>query len=230
MKIHIRFNGAGGHYSYLLGIAEILQKYYNLESNKHNIIYSGYSAGCIPALLCCLNLDINYIHNNLNIPLLETLKLNTFKSFFSFIPFLKYTFLTYLNNISTDLYIKTNNKFYCNLTHIPTFKNHIFNKFYSNEDLIDCMMASGNFPLYNNKFLYKFRNNNYIDGGLILYTKTDTIFEDPNYYLIELKCNKYRTIPSSFIFISSCKDYNTYLYELGKYDAMNNLHDFNILN
>lgn len=230
MNIHIRFNGAGGHYCYLLGITEILQNQYNLGNTKHNIIYSGYSAGCIPALVCCLNLDIKYIHNNLNIPLLETIKLNTFKSFFNFLPFLKYSLLTYLNSISTDLYIKANNKFYCNLTHIPSFNNHIFNNFYSNEDLIDCMMASSNIPLYNNKFLYKFRNKNYIDGGLCNYINTAKFFENTNYKLIEIKCDKWRTIPNSFLFISSCKDYNSYLYELGKYDAINNLHDFNILN
>lgn len=229
MNIHIRFNGAGGHYTYLLGIAEILQKKCKLNNSDNNIIYSGYSAGCVPALICCLNLDISTLHNNFNIPLLETLKLNKYNTFFSFIPFLKNSLLTYMNSISADLYIKTNNKFYCNLTHIPSFKTHVFNKFYSNEDLIDCMMASGNFPLYNNKMLYKFRNNNYLDGGLVLYTKTDTIFHDSNYKLLEIKCNKWRTIPSSFLFISSCKNYNTYLYELGKYDAMNNLHDFNIL-
>jgi len=224
MKTHIRFCGAGGHYSYLLGIASILQKYFILDDN---VIFSGYSAGCVPALLCCLNIDISNEFLELNIPLLEELQTNKLKSFFNFIPTLKKYLLSRLNIISEDIYLNANNKLNCNLTHIPTFQNHIIDNYQNNEDLVDCILASGHLPIYNNCIFYNYRNNYYVDGGLTQYINGEKSFFNPNYNLIELKRNKWRDLPGNWIFISSCSKYSEYLYELGKLDGLNNIQYFN---
>lgn len=42
----------------------------------------------------------------------------------------------------------------CNLTHVPSFTNHIYSTFDNNEDLVVCVIASGHIPIYNNKVLY----------------------------------------------------------------------------
>ena len=224
MKTHIRFCGAGGHYSYLLGIATILQKYFILDDN---VVFSGYSAGCIPALLCSLNINIDNEFLELNIPLLEDIQKNRLKSFFNFIPTLKKYLLNRLNLISDDIYLLANNKMACNLTHIPSFQNHIINEYTSNEDLINCMLASGHLPIYNNCIFYNYRNNYYIDGGLAkMLNNNITYYNNPKYKLIELTKNKWRKLPGNWIFISSCKKYSTYLFELGKLDALHNIDYF----
>lgn len=224
MKTHIRFCGAGGHYSYLLGIATILQKYFILDNN---IIFSGYSAGCIPALLCCLNINIDEEFLELNIPLLEEIQTNKLKSFFNFIPTLKKYLLSRLNLISENAYLLANTRLNCNLTHIPSFQNHIINEYTSNEDLINCMLASGHLPIYNNCIFYNYRNNYYIDGGFTYYINGGKTYYNPNYNLIELKINKWRKLPGNWLFISSCSKYSEYLFELGKLDGLNNIDYFN---
>lgn len=106
--IHIKFNGAGGHYSYLAGIASILQKYFDLS----DVIFSGYSAGCVPAVMCCLDLNIEKEFKKINIKTLNEINNMKTKAFFNFIPILKKNLLLRFNEISLNLYKNANNKFY----------------------------------------------------------------------------------------------------------------------
>lgn len=221
--MHIRFNGAGGHYCYLLGIAKILQEYYNLDT----VIFSAYSAGCIPALLLCLGLDIQTEINNINTPLIKKLQICTTKAYFNFLPNLEYTLLKRFNNISNDIYLKANNKMYCNLTHIPSFKNHIYNNYKNNEDLIKCTMASGHIPIYNNTLLYTYNNKYYVDGGLAPKINSDCLFKNDD-RILEIKTNMFRKLSTSFIFISTDIEYSNSLYDLGICDATQNLAYFDL--
>lgn len=213
--IHIKFNGAGGHYSYLVGIASILQKYFDLS----DVIFSGYSAGCVPAVMCCLNLNIEKEFKKINIKTLDEINNMKTKAFFNFIPVLKKNLLLRFNEISLNLYLNANNKMYCNLTQIPSMKTHIYNEYYSNEDLINCLMASGHIPIYNNSLFYKFRNQYYIDGGL-----NRDHYNDLDYIQIIISTNMYRNnLLSTQYFISSDVNYSIYLYNLGRLDILNNL-------
>jgi len=216
MKIHIKFNGAGGHYSYLVGIASVLQDNFNLD----NVIFSGYSAGCVPALLCSLDINIQNEFRYINIPTLKELNSYKTKSFFNFIPTLKKYILLRLNYISPNLYKKANNRMYCNLTRIPQIKTDIFKEYYSNEDLVECLMASGHIPFYNNSLFYKFRNNYYFDGGL----NTDEHFLNFEHITLPISTTMYRkNLLSNFLFISTDLDYSIYLYNLGREDMLKNL-------
>lgn len=214
--IHIKFNGAGGHYSYLLGIASILQEYFDLT----DVIFSGYSAGCVPALLCCLDLDISNEFQKINVPLLKELDNYKTKAFFNFIPSLKKYLLLRFNEISNELYKRANNKMYCNLTHFPNIETHIIRNYINNEDLIDSLMASGHVPIYNNCLFYKFRNNYYIDGGLSKLTH----YLNPDYHQITISTDMYRNnFLFSKYFISSDLSYSVDLYNYGRQDILNNL-------
>lgn len=215
--MHIKVNGAGGLYSYLLGICSIIQKYYDLS----NVIFSGYSAGCIPAILLCLNLNINDEMEFINKPLLLTLKKNKTKAYFNFIPELYNVLLTRFDSISYYIYKLANNKMFCNLTHIPSFKNHIYSQYKNNEDLVHCLLASGHIPIYNNTFFYTYNNKYYVDGGLSKALNTDTLYITNN--TLELKTNMFREHDNSFIFIKTCEDYSNKLYLLGQEDALKNL-------
>jgi len=222
-NIYINFGGACGHYSYLLGIAKILQDNFNL--NEENIKFSGISSGCFPALCLCLNIDIDDMYNNVNIKTLNTIQQYNSKAFFNFSPTLKDNTLFYINNIGLDLYKNANNKLLCTLTHVPTFKSNYYYDYNSNEDLIDCIMASGHFPIYSSKLFYTFRNKYYIDGVISKYTSNNNI-RTINGINIDISCDMFRKIDTSHLFISSCTNYSNSLYNLGKKDALDNIEYF----
>lgn len=220
--MHIRFNGAGGHYSYLLGIAKVLQDIYNLDS----VIYSGYSAGCVPALLLCLELNIQNEIYNINIPLINALyKLKT-GAYFNFLPKLEELLISRFNQLSNNLYLKANNRMYCNLTHLPSLKNHIYNNYKNNKDLVSCIIASGHVPIYNNKLLYTYDNKYYIDGGLAKKINKNCLFNISSMRLLEISTDMFRKHDTYFLFISSDIDYSNKLYYLGIKDALENLNYF----
>jgi len=216
-QIHIHCGGCGGHYSYMLGVFSILQEKYDLS----NVVFSGSSAGCIPVLLCTLNLNINKLFTEINIPFLTELQSYKLKSFYNFLPTLKKYLVKQLDN-NPKHYINANNKLYCHLTHIPSLNNHIISTYYNNDDLINCVLTSGHIPVYSNCIFQKFRNNYYIDGAIY-----NNIVLDDDYHLIDIQTNKWRNINTSSLFISSCKDYSFELFNLGKIDALNNLDEFN---
>ena len=219
--MHIRFNGAGGHYNYLLGVASILQTHYDLS----NVIFSGYSAGCVPAILLCLGLDINKEMKYINSPLLNALSTCFTRAYFNFIPYLFTVLLNRFSMISKDLYKKANHRMFCNLTHIPTLANHIYSEYTSNSDLVNCLLASGHIPFYNTRLFYTYRNQYYIDGGLSKMLNNGKLFECGS-SMLELKTDMFRTHERSFIFIYTCLDYSNYLYKSGQEDALNNLKYF----
>ena len=214
--IHIRFGGAGGNYSYLLGVASILQKKFDLDDIK----FSGASAGCTAAMLCALNIDIDNEFENMNIPMLQEIQTFKTKAFFNFLPTLKKHLLARLNQIP-QIYKTANNKLFCNLTHVPSVENHLINKYNNNEDLVNCLMASGHIPLYNNCLFHTFRNKYYIDGCL-----TNNEYFDDKFTHIDLTHYRWRIIDNNTLFISSCDKFSNYLFELGKKDMINNISEF----
>ena len=98
---------------------------------------------------------------------------------------------------------------FINLTHIPSLKNHIYSNYNNNEDLVNCLLASGHIPIYNNTFLYTYNDKYYVDGGLSKALNTDTLFITNN--TLELKTTMFREHDTSFIFIQTCEDYSNKL-------------------
>jgi len=215
--INIHFGGAGGHYSYLLGIASILQKKFKLD----NVHFSGVSAGCIPALFCTLNLNIDEEFETLNINMLKDLQSYRFKAFFNFLPTLE-IYLKKRINKNDKFYHIANKRFSCYITHIPSFSTKKINNFNNNNDLIKCLISSGHIPIYNNSLFATFRNKYYVDGDL----NKDIILKKNT---IHITRTRYRKINTSRLFISSCDKESRRLFNLGKIDALKNLSDFNLL-
>lgn len=67
MRKNLHFGGCGGLYPYFLGVALYIQKNYNLD----NVIFTGSSAGCFPALCMAMEKDIDLLYNEWNIPFLQ---------------------------------------------------------------------------------------------------------------------------------------------------------------
>lgn len=165
MKILI--SGSAGHYPYLLGIARGLQ----LRSVKKPITNNlddpidifelnnikeihAYSSGCVVGLMLSLDIDISYAMYSLHLNILEEMNKCLFGSAFNFLKILKKHLLIFLDNLSEDIFNKANDKLFI---HISYFKNwrlspEIISKFYSNEDLVNCCIASGFIPVYGDKY------------------------------------------------------------------------------
>ena len=217
-KIHIHFGGCGGSYSYLFGLATYLQQNYDLS----DVIFSGISAGNIMCVLCILNIDIEKMHELINIPLLIKLQNYKLKAFCNFIPEIKQIMLKILNEDKNN-YRKITNRLFINITHIPSFRNRIISEFYSNEDLVDCIMASCHIPFYNTSFFYNFRNKYYIDG----YISSDDSFVNcylgKNYITLKFNITTFRELENNFLFISTCDKLSCKLFKYGYYDIQENI-------
>jgi hypothetical protein len=217
-KVHIHFGGCGGSYSYLLGLAYYLQSNYDLS----NVIFSGISAGNIMCLLCILNKDIEEMHRLINIPLLLKLQNYKLKAFCNFIPEIKLILLEILNEDKNN-YKLVNGRLFVNLTHIPSFRNEIISEFYSNEDLVDCVLASSHIPFYNTSLFYTFRNKYYIDG----YISSDSSFVNcylgKNYITLKFNITTFRELENHFLLISTCDNLSCKLFKYGYTDIEENI-------
>lgn len=217
-KLHIHFGGCGGSYSYLLGIASYLQKNYDLS----NVVFSGISAGNLMGLLCILNIDIDKVFYNINIPFLLKLQNYKLKAFYNFIPEFKKILLKILNKDKNN-YKKVSGRLYINITHFPSFKNEIISEFYSNEDLVDCILASCHIPFYNNTLFYKFRNYYYLDGYISSDDSFKSCFLGLNYMTIKFNIYMFRQLDNYFLLISTCEILSDKLYKQGYFDIQNNI-------
>ena len=66
MLKELHFGGCGGLYPYFIGVANYIQKNYNLD----DVIFTGSSAGCFPALCMAMKKDIDLLYHEWNIPFL----------------------------------------------------------------------------------------------------------------------------------------------------------------
>ena len=159
----IVFCGCGGLYNYSLGIAKIIQEL-KKEIPEIELEYIGISAGCYPALLLALDLDITKLFYSFNKELLENINkcyLGSFTNWYSYVK--KYS----LKYIPEDSF-KTNNLCisFTTITGAISIENKLINKWESNEDLISCMIASSYIPVFGGNICTNYKGQKCIDGTL----------------------------------------------------------------
>lgn len=208
---NISFSGACGLYSYFLGIGSVLQDNFNFEEIN---FYSRSASSWIPLLLI-LNINIKDFFYNQNQYLLEVLSNSPTNVYFNFLPLLK---KITLESLKDNDFMTINNRLTISLTHIPSFQNYKFNSFKSNEDLLDCMISSGNIPIYNNK-LSIFRNKYYIDGAI-----SDKKIYPPD--TLKINIDQFRKFNKLDYLITSDIQKHEQLFNLGIIDCKNNLSYF----
>jgi hypothetical protein len=134
--VQLTFGGCGGMYNYFLGVAAVIQEEFELD----NVLFSGASAGCFPALLLALGLDIEEEFNTFNVPLLDETRTHGMKALGTWIPLTrKHT----LQRLDPNAYKIASRKCFFSATEVPRLKNHLLTDFESNEDMVDSMCASG---------------------------------------------------------------------------------------
>lgn len=144
----------GGFYGfYVLGVSKILNK---LEKEGRVKIhrYAGSSVGAICSVLMCSGVSpektISIYHDLLN----HSNYFNRLKTIL-------------LDILPLDAYIQCSGKVNIIATRITLFgfQKEIFNRFTSNEDLVEACIASSNCPYFVSPYLYyTYKNKAYIDG------------------------------------------------------------------
>jgi hypothetical protein len=169
----IAFSISGGCYFYQLGIAYYLQSSFDLTNLS--LQFSGSSGGTWPALLLASNYNIKKAFEILIKYAPEcTLNRPIFGAYMVYDQGIKIVFQKLWNHI--DLVSQINGKLALSVTrliweknnrYIPYFKDEIITKFYSNQDILECIIASALIPYaLNGKPYVIYRGWICADGGI----------------------------------------------------------------
>jgi len=216
-KKQLVFAGCGGMYNYSLGVASVIQKNCNLDSD---VVISGSSAGCFPAMLTALDMDIDDMFETWNVPFLNEVNTFSMGSFFHWNNTVrKHT----LPKFSDNAYKSVNGRLYCSMTSFPDLKNHIISDWKSNQDLLDGIMASSFVPLFDNgKLTSDFRNKKFIDGSV---SNSEPLPLGEHIPSFIVKRDMWRQTNMIWLWCWSDEDWARKLYRWGKEDASDNLEE-----
>jgi hypothetical protein len=88
-----------------------VKEYFDLSS----AVFSGASAGCFPALVLALNMDVKDFFHKANMTLIRDAKRKTYHGYKHWIPLTKKHML---ETIELDAYEIANKRFYCSVTKV----------------------------------------------------------------------------------------------------------------
>ncbi|OWZ15350.1 Patatin like protein [Phytophthora megakarya] len=208
------FGGCGGMYNYFLGVASVLQEEYDLR----DVIYSGVSAGCFPALVLALGLDVKEFFFKENIPLIEEAAECSYAGLGKWIPMVKNNMLKVL---PADAYQQVDKKLYFSITEVPALRNHLLTTWTSNEDMVDGMLCSAHVPIYTTSLAAPYRGKSYVDGGL---TNNNPVTQPEAPHKV-FQIWKWRWFGPSWILITTNADWAVEMFRMGREDMTKNLHE-----
>ncbi|OQR94030.1 nuclear pore glycoprotein [Thraustotheca clavata] len=213
--VQIGFGGCGGFYNYLLGVASVIQEHFDLTS----AIFSGSSAGCFPALVLALGIDVKTFFHEPNMTLIRDAKRKTYHGLGKWIPLTKEHML---RNLAPDAYKVADKRFYCSVTKVPSLKNELITSWTSNEDMIDCMLTSGHVPLYHPDMVKDFRGEKYIDGSV---SNNSPIPHGDEFPFHVFQIRAWREIWPHWILVSTNTDWAYEQFQMGRCDALAHMHE-----
>ncbi|KAL4129928.1 hypothetical protein PRIC2_005934 [Phytophthora ramorum] len=208
------FGGCGGMYNYFLGVASVLQEEYDLR----DVIFSGVSAGCFPAMVLALGMDVKEFFFRENVPLIEDAAKRSYAGLGKWIPMVK---LNMLQMLPSDAYQHVDKKLYFSLTEVPALRNHLLTTWTSNEEMVDCMLCSAHVPLYTTSLAASYRGKRFMDGGLS--SNTPVVFPDAPHKVFQIW--KWRWFSPTWVLVTTNADWATELFRMGREDATKNLHE-----
>ena len=214
-KKQIVFTGCGGMLPYYFGIAQYLQENYNLD----NIIFGGVSGGAIITLFFLLKKNMESIFKTALNDICNNIKKKDTGALFNMLDILKDYLIKYFDeNCSNNEYISFNNNSFISVSSIYPHQKTIISNWESNNDFIDCVIASCSLPLLGNNFFCYYRDSYCLDGCFynnrpILYQELPILFITPY---------KWRIIPPSWFVIGTDSEWYNKLFNLGYKDAVDN--------
>ncbi|TYZ64940.1 hypothetical protein PybrP1_000613 [[Pythium] brassicae (nom. inval.)] len=208
----IGFGGCGGMYNYFLGVASVLQEEYDLE----DVIFSGVSAGCFPAMVLALGMDVKEFFFKENLPLIERAAACSFAGLGKWIPLVRANTLAML---PSDAFARVDKKLYFSVTEVPSLTNHVLTTWTSNEDMVDGMLCSSHVPLYTPTLTASYRGKRFVDGGLS--NNSPIVHPDRPHKMLQMW--KWRWISPTWVLVTTNADWALELFRMGREDAHKNL-------
>ena len=216
----LTFGGCGGMYNYSLGIASVIQKNFDLC----DVAISGASAGCFPAFLLALGMDVDELFESWNIPFLNEVNKNYFGALCKWNNTVRRCTLP---KFPVDAYIRAHSRLFCSLTSFPDFKNHLISDWKSNEDLLDGIMASAFVPLFDVcKISACFRGHRFIDGSLSNSYPLPHSLDIPSFII---RRDMWRSNKASWLWCWSDEEWARKLFEWGQTDAYEHLEEIGVV-
>jgi predicted acylesterase/phospholipase RssA len=182
------------------------------------VIFSGSSAGCFPATLLALDVDVKHFFFNENIPLIMEAQEVSYSGLGSWNALVRKNML---NSLHQHAYKKANKRLYFSLTQVPYMRNELVTTWDHNEDMVDCMLSSAFVPIYAKSFVSRFRGKKYLDGSLT--NNSPVAFPEHPHKVFQIW--KWRWILPNWIPISTNPEWAMEQFRMGREDAMKNLHE-----
>lgn len=219
-KVQLTFAGCGGMYNYSLGVASVIQSNFLID----NVIISGSSAGCFPAMLLALGLNIDYLFESWNIPFLQEVNSKWTGAFTNWNYLIrKWT----IQQLPYDSYKKINGIFYVSHSNVKFsgcsyhLSNNLVSDWKSNQDLLDGVMASAFIPLFDfGKLTAVFREKRVIDGSV---TNSYPLPLGEKVPSLVIKRDMWRPNKKSWLWCWTDEQWARQLFKWGKKDALENL-------
>jgi len=244
----IFFNGAGGLYSYYLGIAIFLQETYELK----DVAFAGVSGGSIAAVALSAELMTKNSFKKIIKPCLKNIRDSNKKNGILGELFSNSLFgesgLKGLKPKLGSIIEKSgklpaiNKKTYILVTKVKGIysKGDYISNWDSVSDLMECVVTSCWIPFVFGNATHTFRNKECVDGGMSFILPDSRNYPDEEHNWIHIGLNTFRdfntngigfVLHSSLLSLSLCADdaYVEYLMEMGYEDAKKNKHYFNKL-
>eukprot|EP00697_Spironema_sp_BW2_P007271 gnl/Spiro4/21514_TR10541_c0_g1_i1.p1 gnl/Spiro4/21514_TR10541_c0_g1~~gnl/Spiro4/21514_TR10541_c0_g1_i1.p1 ORF type:complete len:273 (-),score=25.91 gnl/Spiro4/21514_TR10541_c0_g1_i1:467-1285(-) len=211
----VLFGGCGGMYNYFLGVASVMQRYFDLS----NTIFCGVSAGCFPAASLGLGIDIKSGFQSWNLPLLREVREKTLGAFMCWNEVVRrHT----LEQFPSDSHTRLADRLHISLTRLPFLQHETVSIWSDTADLVDCMMTSGYVPVFSNVLapLKRYRDKSYIDGGVGRHSYDPRIAHLPR---LELQKDMWRPVKLSWFWCWTDEDWAQTQFDWGTEDAVAHL-------
>jgi len=203
-------------YSYELGVAAVIQRDFDLSG----VAISGASAGCFPALLTALDLDIEEHQVSWNLAFLEEVNRNRFGALAKWNSTVRRWTASMLPE---EGWVTANSRLHVSLTRVPSWRNLIVSDWTSNADLLDGVMASAFVPLFDaGRLVARFRGQRYVDGSL---TDSWPLPHGSDVPSLVIKRDMWRPNQASWLWCWSDPAWAGQLYNWGVDDAEDHLED-----
>jgi predicted patatin/cPLA2 family phospholipase len=132
-----------------------------------------------------------------------------------------------MSKLPDNAYKLVSGRLYCSLTSVPDFQNHIISHWTSNQDLLDCIMASAFVPIFDTgKLTAHFRGHRFVDGSLtnsLPYPLGNNAQAQTPSCVI--RYDMWRPNNRSWLWCWSDEDWARQLYAWGKEDAAQNIEE-----
>ena len=219
-KVQLTFAGCGGMYNYALGVAAVIQSKFVLD----NVVIAGSSAGCFPAMLLALGLDVRTLFESWNIPFLQEVNSKWMGALTNWNGIVrKWT----MKQLPKDAYKRLNGRFHVSHSNVHfsrcsySLSNNMVSDWQSNNDLLDGIIASSFIPLFDiGKMTMKFRGNRVIDGS---FTNSYPLPLGENVPSLVIRRDMWRQNKKSWLWCWTDAEWARKQFAWGNEDALANL-------